>query len=246
MRLKLISCQVFCREMAAVMKNSPHEIDVEFLSKGLHEVPCSEMCRRIQCAVDHAQDVEAVMLAYGFCNHGLVGLRAGVVPLVLPRAHDCIDVLLGRRRAAEYRESNPGAYFQSSGWVEHRNNPHELEALSPARQNGLYSSLEEFANRYGPENAKYLHDLLSGHTRHYGKLAYIRGGFSVDDRYAAQTAAEAARRTWQFEELSSDLSLLQRLVNGDWMEEDFLVVQPGQQVAACYDSHIIQPEPAQS
>ncbi len=246
MRFKLISCQVFCREIAAVMKESPHEIEVEFLSKGLHEIPCTEMCRRLQQAVDRAATggFDAVLLAYGFCNHGLAGLRANRIPLVLPRAHDCIEVLLGRERAQQQRETHPGTYFQSSGWIEHRRNPEELASLSTARRQGLYSSHEELTERFGPGNADYLKDLLGDHTRHYSNMVYIQGDTPVDGRYAGQTEAEAARRGWSFTALPADLSLLRRLVIGDWDETDFLVVPSDGRVAACYDARIIQSEPS--
>lgn len=261
MRLKLISCQVFCREIAAVARDSPHEIAIEFLSKGLHEIPCAEMSRRIQQSVDRASRSEgdppscegrspsllggcdAVLLAYGFCNHGIASLRATSVPLVLPRAHDCIDVLLGRARASRYREDHPGAYFQSTGWIEHRGNPAELEALSIAHRNGLHASHDALAARYGEDNAGYLHGILGDHTKHYSRLAYIHGGTSRDDACAAQTEAEASRRGWAFEQLPADLTLLRKLVNGDWKDAEFLIVQPGQTVAASYDDSLIQTEP---
>ena len=243
MRLKLISCQVFCREIASVMKHSPYEIDVEFLSKGLHEIPCMEMCRRIQQSVDRATGFDAILLAYGFCNHGIAGLRANDVPLVLMRAHDCIDVLLGRSRAARYREENPGAYFQSGGWIEHRQNPAELEALSIANRHSLYASQDELASRFGDDNAAYLREVLGDHTKHYTRLAYIHSGTARDEDYALQTQTEATHRGWAFDQMPADLSLLQRLVNGDWNAEEFLVVRPGQTVAASYDHQLIHTEP---
>ena len=243
MRLKLISCQVFCREIAAVMRDSPHEIEVEFLSKGLHEIPCAEMCLRIQHSVDRAAGFSAVLLAYGFCNHGIAGLRATSVPLVLMRAHDCIDVLLGRSRASQYREQNPGAYFQSTGWIEHRRNPAELESLSIAHRHGLYASHEALASRFGEESAAYLREALGGHTKHYSRLAYIHSGTARDDACASQTEAEAARRGWAFDRLPADLGLLRRLVQGGWNDAEFLIVQPGQTVAASYDNQLIRTEP---
>ena len=87
-RLKLISCEIFFREMEFLLERSPHAIDVEFLQKGLHDIPTEEMLKRIQAQVDAAseQDYDAVLLGYGLCNNGLVGLTARNIPLVLPRA----------------------------------------------------------------------------------------------------------------------------------------------------------------
>ncbi|MBX7211737.1 MAG: DUF1638 domain-containing protein [Verrucomicrobiaceae bacterium] len=245
MRLKLISCQVFCHEVAAVARKSPHDIKVEFLSKGLHEIPCAQMAGRIQQSIDATRmaDFDVVLLAYGFCNHGIAGLKAREIPLVVPRAHDCVTILMGREKSDGYRATHPGAYYQSSGWIEHRTNPAELDALSTARRNGLYATRDEFAARYGEEHADYLHEQLGLHTRHYSQLTYINSGLKKDAQYATKTAAEAQQRGWSFEEVPGDLSLLQRLVNGDWVGDDFLIVPRGQRIAASYDKHLIKAEP---
>ncbi|HZU27462.1 MAG TPA: hypothetical protein VFA04_18180, partial [Bryobacteraceae bacterium] len=52
MRLKLISCEVLLREMCAVVARSPHQIDPEFLPKGLHDLAGTRMRDRIQDRID--------------------------------------------------------------------------------------------------------------------------------------------------------------------------------------------------
>ena len=78
-------------------------------------------------------------------------------------------------------------------------------------------------------------------TEALSRAAQIR--LSRDDGYAAQTEAEAALRGWAFDQMPADLSLLQKLVNGDWNSDEFLIVQPGETVAASYDERLIQTEP---
>lgn len=51
MRLKLISCEIFYREMCAVLARSRNQVDVEFLSEGLHDIGAASMCARLQQAV---------------------------------------------------------------------------------------------------------------------------------------------------------------------------------------------------
>ncbi len=53
MNLKLISCEVFYREMCSAVARSPNKVDIEFLPKGLHDLPCSEMRQRLQDVLDH-------------------------------------------------------------------------------------------------------------------------------------------------------------------------------------------------
>ena len=121
MRLKLISCEVLYREMCATVARSPHQVDVEFLPKGLHDLGGSVMCGRVQQAVDRvdSERYEAVVFGYALCGNGIVGLTARTLPLVIPRAHDCIALLMGsRQRYQSYFQQNPGVYFRSTGWLE--------------------------------------------------------------------------------------------------------------------------------
>ena len=244
MRLKLIGCQVFSREMAAVAARSRNQIDVEILSKGLHNIGCVDMSERLQAEIDRVPaGYDAILLGYGLCNNGLAGLRARAVPLVAPRAHDCITVLLGsKERYLDYFEHHPGTYFKSTGWIEHEKNPDDLDQLSIARRNSMQASLEELTARYGEENGRYLWDELVNHSRHYGQFTFIEMGVEPDDRFERQTREEAAQRGWKFEKIQGDLSMLQRFVDGEWAESEFLTVPPGQQLVARYDETIIAAE----
>ena len=79
------------------------------------------MAAKIQEAVDRTPEgvYDAILLGYGLCGNGLDGLTARHTRLVLPRAHDCIALLMGsRERYRAYFEANPGTYYRSTGWLE--------------------------------------------------------------------------------------------------------------------------------
>lgn len=241
MRLKLITCQVFDREMAAVVARSPHAVDVESLTKGLHNIPACGMRDRLQQAIDAVPEgFDAVLLGYGLCNNGLAGLRARAVPLVVPRAHDCITLLLGsQEKYLDYFERNPGTYFKSSGWIEHETSPEELNPQSIAHRNSMDASYEELVARYGEDNAKYLWEELGQRPKHYAQFTFVEMGVEPDDRFEKQTREEAERRGWRFEKVRGDLGLLQRFVDGDWSEREFQIVRPGGALVATYDGSIL-------
>jgi hypothetical protein len=218
MRFKLLACEIFRREISSIIADSPHQIDIEFLPMQLHVSGRVRMKNRLTeyLAAVEENGYDALLLAYGLCSGGIAGLAAGTIPLVVPRAHDCITLFLGsRQKYQDYFFANGGTYFMTTGWFEQDN------ALN------------------------YEIDMMP----FYNKLAFIETlqsqlheqGTNPDEQRAREIAEE---RHWEFEKLSGNLSLLQRLINGDW-NEDFLVVPPGQQIRESYDDDVIELAPYQ-
>lgn len=244
MRLKLIACEIFFREMCAAVARSVNQVDLEFLPKGLHDVGQAEMGRRLAAALARVDEsrYEAILLGYGLCNNGVVGLEARKIPLVVPRGHDCITLFLGsKERYLQYFQTHPGVYFKTSGWIERGEN--QQNPASIAQRLGMAQTYEELVAKYGEDNARFLYEELCNMTRNYWALAYIEMGIEPDDRFERHTRELAAQRNWKFEKLQGDMRLIQALVDGPWDEDRFLVVPPGHRVAASFDERIIRAEP---
>ncbi len=242
MRLKLISCEIFYRELCAAISRSPNTVDLEFLPKGLHDIGCTSMLARLQEVVDRVEGgkYDAVLLGYGLCNNGIVGLAARTTPIVIPRAHDCITLFLGsRQKYLDYFSSHPGVYFKTTGWIERGDSGGELRQLSIQRRIGLDSSYEELVEKYGEDNARYLWDEMCDLGRNYRQLTFIEMGVEPDDRFERQTREEAVSRGWEFEKVQGDPSMIQRFVDGVWDDHEFLTVRPGGRVAPTYEDDII-------
>ncbi len=240
MRLKLITCEALYREMCDAVARSPHQVDIEFLPKSLHDQGSAGMRRELQQRVDRVPvGYDAVLLGYGLCGNGLHGLAARSIPLVAPRAHDCITLLLGSsERYLEYFDSHPGTYFRSTGWLERGESATQLARP----RSGTTYTLEELVAAYGEENGRYLFDEMTRYQRSYSTLAYIETGLEPDTSFEQRARAEAAARGWTFEKLRGDLSLLYRLVSGAWDAREFLVVPPGARIAARHNRDIISIE----
>lgn len=247
MRLKLIACEILFRELCAAVARSPNRVDLEFLPKGLHDIGQEGMRGRLQEVLAGVDDslYDAVVFGYALCSNGLVGLTAEKIPLVMPRAHDCITLFFGsKERYLDYFQSHPGVYFKTSGWIERGDNLAQLAPESIPRKSGMVQSYEELVAKYGEDNAKFLHEQLRDMTRNYSQLTYIEMGIEPDGRFEQATRREADKRGWKFQKLQGDMRLIQRLVDGPWDDDDFLVVQPGHRVAVSFDETILRAEPA--
>jgi hypothetical protein len=240
-RIRVIACEVFFRELSLIAARSGRTVDFDWLPRGLHDLGGAAMRERLQRAIDAADAgrYEALVLGCGLCNNGLVGLAARSVPLVLLRAHDCITAFLGsRERYVHYFASHPGTYFRTTGWLERGDSEGSAFGL-PTQVGGLSLDRDAMVAKYGEDNARYLMEELGDLTRHYRRLAFIRMGLAVDDAFEAQARDEANTRGWEYECLTGDISLLERLVDGPWDDREFLIVPPGRRTAATHDERIL-------
>jgi hypothetical protein len=244
-RLKFIGCEIIFREACKLASASPFRVDVEFLPKGLHDLATGGMIERLQQAVDaleppagQAAAHKAILLGYARCNNGVVGLRARSVPLVIPKAHDCITFYFGSRKAyKEYFDAYPGTYFHTTGWLE-RNDPRVPGQQGVMDQLGLSDTYEQLVAKYGKDNADYIRETLGDTRRNYSRLCYIEMGVADERDFIQRSRTEAADRGWQFERRKGDWSLLEKLFAGRW-DDDFVIVPPGAAITPRNDDEVL-------
>lgn len=243
MRMRLIACEIFHRELSALAAASPHTIDLEFVPKGLHDLVSAEMRDLLQARVDAVEEsaYERILLGYGLCNNGLAGIRARGLPLVLPRSHDCIGLLVGGRcRYRQVFDANPGAYFLSPGWIERGETRGELRQAGIPHRLGLDRSFEDLCREFGEDNARYILETLGGGTANYSNILYIRTGVAPDAEFEVLARKRAEAKGWRYSAMDGDLVVLRQLVSGPWDDADFVTIRPGGRIVARADDRIVE------
>jgi hypothetical protein len=247
MKCKLIGCEVLFREVCAAVARSPHQVDVEFLPKGLHDTGGAAMCARLQEAVDRNDPLgyRFILLGYALCGGGTAGLQARQTPLVIPRAHDCITLLMGSRdRYRDYFTNHAGVYFASAGWLERGQGIDQGVLAHTRERTGAGWSLAELIAQYGEDNGRYLHAEFTRYEKAYRRLTFIRTGLEPDGRFAEQARANARSHGWEFESIEGDLRIVQALTDGLWETAanavDFAILGPGERLAPSYNDDIFR------
>jgi hypothetical protein len=103
---------------------------------------------------------------------------------------------------------------------------------------------EEYVEKYGEDNARYLMEFESSWIENYSRAAYIDLEFVRFLNYKEQAEKIATQKGWKYEELSGDVRLIRKLIDGEWNEDEFLIVQPGEEIVASYDDHVLGRRPA--
>lgn len=234
----VIACGVLAVDIKAVAKRLGLSVSMEFLPGGLHRRP-NELRRRLQESIDVAsaeQRGEMILIGYGLCGLGTVGLHARHIPLAVPRVHDCIALFLGSDAA--YKEQfarYPGTYYISAGWVEEDTRPLPMDegAEAPANHGDTLQfgsttlDYQTLVAKHGHENAEAIRHFLNSWQRNYQRAAFIdTGAVGRKRRYAEVARAMAEEFGWAYEELAGTDELLTKLLTVRHTTDDVLVVLP--------------------
>lgn len=245
MRLKLIACKVMQREIGALAAVSQNYIDITYIRQGFHNEPARlrEILQHEIDTVESSDDphscggeqrtYDAILLCYGLCSNGICGLRSRRHRLVIPRAHDCITLLLGSKEAYNREFSYAGGtYFYTAGWIEN--------ASDGEKDSDYNKKYLEYSELYGEENAQYLMEQESSWNKNYKRLCYIDWPESGFPDYTEYIRKKAAGYGLDFERAAGDAGLLSAFLSGDWDDERFIVLEPGETSAQSYDAGVIK------
>lgn len=181
-----------------------------------------------------------ILLGYGLCSRGTADLVARDTPIVIPRAHDCITLLLGSQdRYQKEFMGHPGTYYFSSGWIEYKDGELRDGQLVSTKDRLNDQRYKEYVEKFGEENAQYLIEQESQWLANYNRAALINLPLGNPQYYRDFTKRVAESHDWSYEEIDGDTRLFDKLFNGDWNEEEFLLVKPGQRTVETVNAGII-------
>lgn len=234
-RPALIACDVFMEELDA-RGDLPDFVETVRLPMGLHDQPAM-LKQKVQAEIDRLEaipELTEIVLLYALCGTGTVGLRSSRVPMLLPRAHDCIAFLLGsNRRHREIQAHCPGTYFYAPGWMRERRVP------GPDRAAWLR---REYADRFDGEMIEELVEADQEAFAHYEKALFIRTPAAGDGEAACRRCA--AHLGWKFESVVGDTGWMTRLLHGPYADAECVVLGPGQSVEPSADEQVLRVVPA--
>lgn len=207
----IIACRTVIEEMESLL---PSDMGCETLASGLH-LHSDELRGALQARIDDiSAHTETIILGYGLCSMGVIGLKADHSTLIIPRQDDCIGMFLGSRKAyTQELQKTPGTYFLSKGWIK--------AGIT------LVDELIRMEERYGRRRAD---RVMKRMLQHYSRLAFIDMGAEDQAPYRrfARKAAELLDLT--YEEIRGTRNILEKIANGPW-DNDFVVARPGHTVS---------------
>lgn len=231
--LAVIACGVLEWNINRLVGAMPGtHVTLRILPAGLHSNPRklrALLQENIDALSQGQEPCDAILIGYGVCGRGSIGLHSRRLPLVIPRTQDCIGIYLGsQRRYMEEFNRRPGTRYMTQGWYEKTVLESSAASYLSARDHSLYGlDFAELERRYGAENARYICTFRESWQRNYQRAAYIRfEGEEPRPQGLALTEATADSLKWECEVIDGDPSLLQAMLSGNWTDPRLLVVPP--------------------
>jgi hypothetical protein len=193
----------------------------------LHNSP-KKLAEALQAKIDAIAEPSTVIVGYGLCGNGLVGVKSGPHTLVIPRTHDCVAIFLGsHQRYVKRFFASPNTYYLTKGWIDARDEP--------------LADYHDYVEQFDEETAEYLFEMK---YKHYRKICLV--GFSQEelDAYRARAQAVAEFMDQRFggvvcEETLGSAALIEGLLRmpgqlggagESVVNDEFVVIDPGSEI----------------
>ncbi len=211
----LVACKVMEPELEQLRRTRPH-VQVEYLEQSLHRTP-QKMPERVKAVVDSVGDrAERVVLGYGLCSNGIIGVQARRQELIVPRCHDCISFFLGSPEAHRREmDAHPGTYYLTPGWIAERKDP-------------LGIIEDDYVKRVGREMGEWA---MREELKNYTRIALVDTGVGDIEPLRARAQENARFFGMIYEEIEGrSLSYFAKLMDGPYDNTEFLRLKAGEAV----------------
>ncbi|SMC85462.1 Protein of unknown function [Desulfocicer vacuolatum DSM 3385] len=210
----VIACGSLHHEFESLARkdNGP---DIHYLDTDLHRTP-ARIPEILQAKVDEiSHRYGTVILGYGLCSNGVVGVKARQCPLIIPRVHDCLDLFLGFVGKGKSRIGLGTAhYYLTPGTIINKKDPLAIMEY-------------EYVPKMGQKTSEWG---MKEELKHYTHFALITSPGTDMEAVKDQAQKNADFFDMTLEEVESDLAFFKQTLYGPHDPEYFLHISPGEAI----------------
>ncbi|SPF31477.1 conserved hypothetical protein [Syntrophobacter sp. SbD1] len=208
MQTVILACNTIRDELEKAASETACPYGFIWIESGLHLVTES-LRRRLQEELDRMNGASRVLMAFGLCGNAVAGLKSGSHQLVIPRADDCITLLLGSREDRELCSRQGGIYFLTKGWLEGEVN--------------IWEEYRTVLAKFGPKKTDMIYKKMLAHYKFLGLID--TGAYDLPGLVPHVSEISAALNL-ELIILKGTDRYLKRLLSGPWDEDHFIIIPP--------------------
>ncbi len=227
-KLCAIACAVLSLDIKQSAKRLGLDIEYKFLEAGLHNNP-KLLKKKLQAAIDEISAsglYDRIIIGYGVCGKGTIGIQSRFVPLAIPKVHDCVALFLGGDHAYKNEfKKFPGTYYLSAGWCEEKTEP-----MSQRKQWAYFGDkkleFNDLVEKHGKDAARQTFDFLNSWQKNYQRAAFIETGSKASPRYEKFARDMAREYNWEYEKIKGGQALIEKMITTKHTTSEILFVPP--------------------
>ncbi len=211
MKAIALACETIADEVRLAVQETNSTIPVCWIKSGMHNTP-DRLKQHLQSEINRIDNVDGILLLFGYCGNSLLGLTSEKCRLIIPRVDDCISLLLGGNSQRNTLNDKAMGYFLTKGWLQHENN--------------LWSEYNYCLNKYGPERTRQIYHVM---LHSYKNLNVIKTGAYSLEELLPLTKQIARELALEHAVVEGSLNLICQAFRGEW-DHQFVIIEPGRQV----------------
>ena len=215
MKTTMIVCETLKDEFLFLYKEMGLKADVKWIESGLHNYT-QKLHDRLQQAIDEITECGRVILVFGRCGDSISNLKNGNFEMIVPKAEDCISLLMGSdERRRDYSREH-AAYYLTDGWIRGERN---------IWMEYLYS-----VEKYGEATAKNIAKMMYCNYRTLALLDTRINPISqlMEKNRDIEETLELERKV-----VPAELTYIRELLTGPWDTTRYEIVPPYGIVGRC-------------
>jgi hypothetical protein len=204
----VVACEMLRDELEQALRETGADYPVFWVDSGLHNSP-DKLREHLQKILASMTEPLTVLMTFGKCGNSVVGLHTGAHSVVLPRADDCISMLLGSPKRRVEIAAEGGMYFLTRGWLRGKRS--------------IWGEYQYAAEKYGERRAKTIMAMI---FKNYRYIATLNTGSYAVETIAPEATAIAEAFSLEYKEIPGTIAYLKDLLTGPWADDRFVTFAP--------------------
>lgn len=118
MKTLILSCPTLKGELESALRQHGSQTKVTYLPATLHG-EMEKIRPTLQKIIDGNQEFDRIVILLSGCGGSTAGIKATTAEVIIPKTHDCLDILLSKRDTCEVESRDPVGIYMTGSWYEY-------------------------------------------------------------------------------------------------------------------------------
>lgn len=118
MKTLILSCPTLKGELESALHQQGSQAKVTYLPATLHG-EMQKIRPTLQGIIDGNKEFDRIVILLSGCGGSTAGIKATTAEVIIPKTHDCLDILLSRRDTCEVESRDPVGIYMTGSWYEY-------------------------------------------------------------------------------------------------------------------------------